>query len=257
MTYQSGSYLEFEYDHIKKNLIRYIRYPIDSLHSGRGDISPRFGFLLFDRNYNFWGEGIIPSSNLLGTIFTDDGIALFNVDSSEVRFDSMFFDLYQYEFYEETIDKYRKEAVVIAPRIKEGGWAAYMNEIHGVQNNEFAVLFVSAGMGCEGCLDYMIEYFLSEQNSITITPIYCVVAGKSLQEVNRKLATHRIDAYTHITNLLIDPSHQFLDYTSDRYVQGRVLLFSGGKLSGQLIANPASLSSIEPVINQFFDLQDH
>ena len=250
----SGSYSYPKYDPYRNCYWRVVTYPIDSIESAELGVKSRMGVLLSDENFHVLGEGLLPEAYGWG-FYTPKGIAMGKINNSdaEVR-DSITFDIFEIELADKrSTDDYMQEAIVTAPKRKPGGLAAYINQVHGLNQGDFVVLFVPADNGCPGCLDYMLDFFRRQNNSISRRPIFCVVGGKDEQTVLRKLGENLLTPQD--PNLMIDPTGLFMSYVGKDFTQGRVLLFSDGKMSGEIIVNPAELEAIPIVIDDFFSDQ--
>lgn len=250
----NGIYSYPTYDPYRNCYWRVVSYPIDSIETAELSVKSRRGVVLSDENFNMLGEGLLAEEYGWG-FYTPEGIAMRKISNSdtEVR-DSITFDIFEIELAgKRSIDDYIQEAIVIAPKRKPGGLAAYLSQIHGLNQGDFIVLFVPADNGCVGCLNHMLDYFRRQNNLISRRPIFCVVGGKNEKTVLRKLEENLLSPGD--PNLFIDPTGSFMSYVGKDFTQGRVLLFSDGEMSGEIIVNPTELGAIPIVIDNFFSQQ--
>ncbi len=155
----SGSYSHVRYDPFRDCYWRVVSYPIDSIDSSSMQVRSNFGVILADDQFNIVGEGLIPEGYGWG-FMTSEGIACkrWDTDGTEVQ-DSVTFEVFQFQIEKnQAVDAFREMAIIDAPRKKPGGLAAYINDVHRLNRGDFVVLFVPVEKGCEGCLDYMLDF---------------------------------------------------------------------------------------------------
>ncbi len=249
-----GSYLGIKHHRESNTFWRFVSYPFGNMENMGLNASNRYGFIITDTTFNILGEGVVPKGHLGMRYYLPEGIALWNQEKSMLKQDSMYFTVFSYHFEESSIEDFRQKAIVQGEKRKPGGWTAYMNDTYQMNQGDFVVLFVPAGMGCEGCLDYMLDFFRDQVNSVNRRPIYAIVAGDSRTVIAEKLESNYLSLPS--PNLFVDTDGAFKSYVGNEFFQGRVLLFSDGKLSGEIIVDPAQLSSIPSVIQDFFDADE-
>ena len=247
----SGLYFSPKYDPFRNVYWRSMNYPIDSAEEAGMSTRARSGVVLADEHFQVIGEGLMPEGYVFG-FPVPEGVALRRLPQGESTVqDSITFEIFSYEILKHaSIKAYREKAIVPGDKKKPGGWAAYMNQAHGLSDGDFAVLFVPAENGCKGCLDFMLDYFRRQNNAVASRPIYCVVAGRDGNTVSRKLAENSLTPQT--PRLLTDPSGRYMEYVGMDFLQGRLLLFSDGVLVGETVMQPSELELIPLVIEDFF-----
>lgn len=246
-----GSYLGLKYHSESNTFWRFVSYPFGNQENVKMNASNRYGFIITDTAFQVLGEGVVPEGHLGMRYYLPEGVALWNQEKSMLKQDSMYFTVFSYDFEESSIEDFRQKAIVQGEKRKPGGWTAYMNDTYQMNQGDFVVLFVPAGMGCEGCLDYMLDFFKDQVNSVNRRPIYAIVAGETRAVVAEKLESNYLSLPS--PNLFVDTEGAFKSYVGNEFFQGRVLLFSDGKMSGEIIVEPAQLSFIPEVIQSFFE----
>ncbi len=241
------------HDPFRKTYLRMVVYPMDSLDHASRSSTQRSGKLIYDENFSKIGECLTPEGYSPIELHFPEGIGLYHHTKSKGRRDSLFFDVFEPRVVEESLSDFRREAISVGSRIRPGGWAAYLNETFDLGKGEYAVLFVPAYMACEGCLDYMVEYFLKQSNAVASRPLYCVVAAPNAQMVKGKLRTHGIGLDSGYPRLLLDLNGAFMSYVDREFSNGVVLLLSGGQMVAELIVDPAAISQVGPTIDRFFE----
>ncbi len=81
-----------------------------------------------------------------------------------------------------------------------------------------------------------------------------MVAGESQSQIARKLADNYLSMSS--PNVFLDYQNSYKSYVGTDFLQGRVLLFSDGEFSGEIIADPSELGTIPIVIDAFFTEQN-
>lgn len=246
-----GLYFDIQQDPGTGRYWRTVQYPIQNAEEAQNGSNSEVGILVFDSTFQVLGEGLAPVGHGLEAIFTPRGVILSNARKTDVQQDSLHFSIFEYTFETSDIDRYRQRAVAEADPIIAGGLPAYLEEIHHLKGGDYVVLFVPASMGCEGCLDYMLDFFREQHNAVSRRPIYCVVAARDEATILKKLQTNYLSPTT--DRLYLDPNGAFMSYVDQGFIQGRVLLFSDGALSGEIVVEPRVLSNIPSVIDAFFE----
>ncbi|MEL6852956.1 MAG: hypothetical protein AAFP92_30880 [Bacteroidota bacterium] len=247
-----GSYYFMEYDPIREQYLRHVQYPLKGEAAHARMVSSRMGVLLYDKQLKCKGEALLPEGHVGVCIFLPEGVAFWHKEKTDIGSDSLSFTLLDFGTPRYDLDIYSQEAIFQAPWKKPGGWGAYFSENHGFSSEKYAVLFAPAGLGCEGCLDYMIDFFL--QQSIDTASAYgsslrCIIAGENTQSIQKKLSSHKLDLT--FPNLYVDENGAFKEYVSADFKQGQLILMDRGEAAGIVHIIPRQLPAIPQVIADF------
>ncbi|MEO0583075.1 MAG: DUF4221 family protein [Bacteroidota bacterium] len=250
--FSQGAYFSFFYDPYRNHYFRIVRYPTLGLENASGETHHTFGFIMFDDALQKLGEGLIPDGYNSNMIFVPEGIALWKSQESNPQAMEIVYDIFSLEQLASTnLDSFRQRAIVKAPQLKEGGWKAYFREMIPPPHDKYSVLFVPADMGCPSCIDEMIEYFKSLDQTMWRHPLYCVIAGKYPQNVEQKLKAHQLNG--EFPMLYTDQEGVFLSYVDEDFFQGRLLMFAQDQPMNEVILNPQVLPMVPTLIQDFME----
>ncbi|WNJ20275.1 DUF4221 family protein [Pontibacter sp. G13] len=250
-TLPSGTpkYLGWHYDPYRDYLVRFLKYPIKTDNSTSQKTQGRFGVMVFDREMNLLGEGLIPKGHLHNVFFTPEGIAMWNESASNQNALEISYSVFEYQFSESSPEAFRDKAITDAQKRKPGGWNAYISEDLGISGDKFGVLFIPAGLGCPSCLDEMLDYFIQLDQTNFSYPLFCVVSGSNPSVIDHKLDNHQVNRG--FPNLIVDEHASFYQYVGEDFQQGRLLMFDDGSFSAETRIQPNMLPAIPMIIQDF------
>lgn len=243
-----GSYNKIVYDPFRNQFLRFIRIAAPEGMEINDLYKPEFGFYLLDSTLNKIGEGKVPAGlNIGSAFFTENGICFWNSEKNKSVKGKFIFS--EYELLQGQIDDQDKQA---PDQIASGptGLEAYIEREFPDMSRDASIVFLPVNKGCSGCKDFLIQYFLDNDLSVTHPPLYMILAAE-----NEKWLDNELDKYGNTGELpeqiLLDSTGKFQHYIDPYFRQARLLLWKNGSLQSEVILNPDVLHTFPEMLNSY------
>ncbi|WNJ16425.1 hypothetical protein [Pontibacter sp. G13] len=245
---QYGRYKSLIYDPYRQYILRGSSFPIQGVGEEYMATRNRAGSIIFDRELNPIGQSIYPERHFMAG-FLPRGIAMFDMRNRNSSSMEWKIRIFEYQFEEVPLEEFHEQAIVKAPRRKPGGWDAYLKSEMGITSQKCAVLFIPVDLGCKGCLNEMLEYFIQLDTSTLSVPLYCVLAASDIRTTRQKIKALQITE--DFPNLLVDQHSEFRSYVGNNFLQGRLFFLENGTVSLETKIEPATMHTLPILLSSF------
>lgn len=247
-----GSFKAIIYDDVNYQYLHFANLPFVENASNKNYRNPIRYVLVTDTNFNRIAEGIVPKDVQIGHDMKDkEGFFVWNKIAMKQNPSVFSFDHYQLQIAPGSVHGLKKEIEKMrdqSPTKRSGGIRSYIENNYKF-HDQALVLFTPLEHSCPSCSNFLIRYFKENRSNFNNPKLFLVIADSDGSMVNHHLKTHGIER--NAKNLFLDEHGLYMEYIDHDYGQGRLFIIEKGKISSEIIMDPANLDKLPSIVEEF------